>query len=548
MRKHLIACLAILSIALFFRLWDLGHLPAGFQFDEAVAGYNAYSVLKTGSNVYSQYLALYVDTFGDYRPMGIVYLIVPVVALLGLNEEAVRLPAAIFGAFSPVLLYFLVWQLFKKRSVAVLSGLLLAISPWHIILSRATAEQVVGIFMTLLITNLAIFALERKPFWWFFTYLTLLLSFWTYTGTNPFIILFLPFLTLYLYLKASNKKKLRLWLVVVAAYLIFPVATIVFLGPATSRARQVVNLYSQQQIDKFISQELDGTSTYVTRLFHNKPIIILQTVTERYTDYFSGKFLLFEGGSAGRYQIPKSGVVNFVTVIGIGIWLLGLAASWRQPKIRPILILVGGWLLVGPLVAAITSDGHPNMSRASNMIVPLVILGAMGLSSLTGLIKLNLKRICFVLLLGISLWHFAYFWHEYSVHARGDEWLNRNYPSRIAAQKLSKVPKKYQVLATTYFLDTHIYSLFFEKIDPKIAQEAYKNAKNNEMSFLNYRFTGAGPCASKMVEHTEYQIYLDSSYCDEPDWATVIPIPMANGSIGAKILIDKTQVTEDLRL
>jgi len=234
--------LIILSISLFFRLHNLQQLPLGFHNDEAFAGYNAYSILKTGENVHGESLPRYIDSFGDFRPAGIAYIIIPSIVIFGLNEFAVRLPVALIGAFTPLLLYLLVKQLTAKNSIALTSALFLALSPWHIVLSRATAEQVIGIFMVIAIANSVLLAVKGKNiFRWFLVYLLLAASFWTYTAVNFFVPLFIFILSVYLWSTVPNKNNLRGWWLVVFAYFVFPFAHGIIFEHATGRGGQVIN-------------------------------------------------------------------------------------------------------------------------------------------------------------------------------------------------------------------------------------------------------------------------------------------------------------------
>src|SRR4030042_6821920 len=94
---YLFLLILISLVALVLRLWKLGSIPPSLNWDEAAFGYNAYSILKTAR-----------DEYGNFLPLApiYVYLAVPSVALFGLTEFAVRFPAALFGALSVFLIYF----------------------------------------------------------------------------------------------------------------------------------------------------------------------------------------------------------------------------------------------------------------------------------------------------------------------------------------------------------------------------------------------------------------------------------------------------------
>ena len=112
----------IILIALCLRLYRLSDVPVGFHGDEASIGYNSYSLLKTARDQNNNFLPLAIDQFGDFRPAGYHYLSIPFLATFGLTELATRLPAALIGGITVLPFYFLVFQLFKNQTLALLAG------------------------------------------------------------------------------------------------------------------------------------------------------------------------------------------------------------------------------------------------------------------------------------------------------------------------------------------------------------------------------------------------------------------------------------------
>ena len=58
----------IFLLALGLRIYKLGTFPVGFHVDEVKVGWNALSILKTGKDDWGNRLALYYNSFGDFRP------------------------------------------------------------------------------------------------------------------------------------------------------------------------------------------------------------------------------------------------------------------------------------------------------------------------------------------------------------------------------------------------------------------------------------------------------------------------------------------------
>jgi hypothetical protein len=94
-------CIGVIAFALLagvvLRTVQLGTIPPGLHPDEAVEGYDAYSILKTGREHHGEFLPIIVEGFHDYRMPLFDYSLVPLVATVGLKASAVRLGAALWG-------------------------------------------------------------------------------------------------------------------------------------------------------------------------------------------------------------------------------------------------------------------------------------------------------------------------------------------------------------------------------------------------------------------------------------------------------------------
>lgn len=164
-KNKIIILIIILASVLRFSFLD--KFPLAVNVDEAAKGYNAYSLLKTGKSFRGLAWPLYFTDYSDQQPSHVIlynYLIIPSVALFGLNLFAIRFPAAIIGTLTVLVIYFLTFELFKKRELANLSALFLAISPWHIFMSRMAIEPITYPFLFLLGWYFAQKALKNKKY------------------------------------------------------------------------------------------------------------------------------------------------------------------------------------------------------------------------------------------------------------------------------------------------------------------------------------------------------------------------------------------------
>jgi len=129
--------LLILAVAAFLRLFKLGQIsPPGLNQDEAAAAWNAWCLLKTGKDqVGESWPIFWMHGLGGKPTTLHVYALLPFQLVGGMNILTTRLPAAVGGVFTVILIYFVGKRLFDKQIALVAAGLL-AIDPWQIQQSR----------------------------------------------------------------------------------------------------------------------------------------------------------------------------------------------------------------------------------------------------------------------------------------------------------------------------------------------------------------------------------------------------------------------------
>ena len=109
----------VLLIAIFLRFWNLGGVPPSASMDEASIGYNAYSLIQTGHDEHGNFWPIHFQSFNDYKPGLYFYMVLPFVKVLGLNESAVRIPGALLGVGTVLLVYLLSNKLFSKEKFGI---------------------------------------------------------------------------------------------------------------------------------------------------------------------------------------------------------------------------------------------------------------------------------------------------------------------------------------------------------------------------------------------------------------------------------------------
>jgi hypothetical protein len=127
--------IVVFAIGIAVRLYEFGSVPPGLNQDEASTGYEAFALLHHG-----------IDRHGFHNPVMLVswgsgayalpsYLAMPFYLLFGFSVASLRGVNLLGGILSLPAFYLLVRQTGDK-TLALLATFLLAISPWHIMMSR----------------------------------------------------------------------------------------------------------------------------------------------------------------------------------------------------------------------------------------------------------------------------------------------------------------------------------------------------------------------------------------------------------------------------
>ncbi len=139
-RQEWLFLIIIIVTASLPRLWDLGHI--GFNGDEAV--YSGQSATLAGNEEFAKYFSIY-----RAHPLFLQFIISIFFANFGVSDIIARLAPAMFGILTVVFVYFIGKELYDKK-VALVAAIVLAIIPYHIIVSRQVLLDVpLSFFSTL---------------------------------------------------------------------------------------------------------------------------------------------------------------------------------------------------------------------------------------------------------------------------------------------------------------------------------------------------------------------------------------------------------------
>lgn len=462
----------ILLVAFALRFYKLGEIPRGIDWDEASNGYNAYSILKTARDEYGSFLPLTNRSFDDYKPPLYMYLNVPTVALFGLTPFAVRLPSAFFGALTVALIYFLAKRLFEnnrlKYDISALSMLMLAISPWHIQLSRAAFEANVGLFFVVASFTSLLYAINtKKSILFFISAIFFGLGFYSYHSVRIFSpLLFL--LTVIIFRKEIFKypKKLLFTfgliviLIVLPFFIFTPNKAISQRFETTTQKSQITDI---EKSIKFMLQD-EESQIPLSNIIHNRRLVIAQTVFANYLSHFDFNFLFTKGDDNFRHHIENMGMLYLyqLPLILYGIYLL-------IKNIGKETAFLLGWLMIAPLPASF-GDAVPHAVRSLSLVIPLQIISALALLNILKTIKF--KKIFALILVFIVFFSLISYLHNHYAHYSKDHagWWQYGYLQ--AANDTEALKNQYEKIVVDRSVEQgYIFWLFATKYDPGTYQK-----------------------------------------------------------------------------
>jgi 4-amino-4-deoxy-L-arabinose transferase-like glycosyltransferase len=448
LKEHYVVILMLLNIglALFLRIYNLSSNPGGFDQDEASNGVDAYSIGQTLRDHHGNFLPPMLESFEDWASPVLTYLTVPFVWVLGLSEFSVRLPVALLGTASVVLMYLLVKRLTQRKDLALLASFLLCIMPWSVMSSRwAIPPGSVTFFLLLFLY--AYCRVSDGPYrLWKFGLVGLCATVLGYA--YPTQKMFGPMLIGVLFLielvtKLPWRVLLKKYFVILGTYLLLtsPIYLLTLLDPARYNAR-----FNSVSI---LREGVNPITAFITR----------------YISYLLPNFYFLKDSGLISDHVPGiESSFNFLAPFYyMGIVLCVISLFSKKPFLlnkRASLLLLG-WLVLFPVPASLTMD-HYYLLRIIHGLSLIIILAVVCLGALLDLVKSKkILAMIYVGIVAISAFYLVNFSTKYF----------EQYPD---------------LSAEFYLYGTRQYSEFLLQNDAKFASVKVDTAVN--MPYIFYLF------------------------------------------------------------
>jgi 4-amino-4-deoxy-L-arabinose transferase-like glycosyltransferase len=445
LQRHSVVWLLIIA-ALALRLLYPDYNPPGFHQDEAMNGYTAYSIARTGCDIQGFCGSSLLHGFGESDRRGVLYpyLAIPAIKLFGLSEFTTRLPALVTNTLLLLVLYFLVLRLTNWRAAALMTVFLLILNPLHFHFSRLAHEATISPLLYFLGIYLLLSGLKGKPGRIVWSAIPFALSLYAYQ-----IALVLTPLVLLVTVSAYGKELLPKWRYATRASVLF----VILISP-------------------YVHEKL-LTPGGITLYERNKTVLLNPNpaLARNVVSYLDPDFLFF-GTSAYIHQgAKKTGVLQTTTIPLIILALPGLILLWqRYPQHRPAvayLVALGGVMIF----TASTVNPSPDPLKVYSLFPVLFMLVSLGLLALGRELSPGRRAgsvAVWTLLLVLELWHASIFLPQYFF--KTPQSAENDYKEGM--QEMVAVVKESAdgadlVLVTTQANQPFIYMLFYLAYPPE---------------------------------------------------------------------------------
>ena len=447
--------LIILALAATLRLVALSSVPPSLNWDEVSMGYSAYSVMHTGKDEWGEFLPLLFRSYGEWKSPLYIYLIIPFIKIFGLNAWGVRLPAALAGIATVYLTYLLGRRLFFRR-VGLWAAFLLAVSPWHLMLSRPGFEAGVALMLYLWGIWTFLRAVETQELkYWLFAGIAFGLGPHTYNSAK----LVVPLLVIYLVWYFRRQLSVRRLAVfgAILAFFAFPILINLSTGRSQGRYKQVGLTTDMELTTQFYEyRKTFPLPAPLNRVIFSKYSFVLVKGFQNWVLYFSPSFLLTEGGPRAQHNIPYRGVLYLTEAIALFFGLKALGRSSGLGRSLP-LVIIG----LGFIPAAITKDPY-HVLRSILTLPGWQLLAALGIVHLQTIKSKFLTPIFYILSVEVIAFMAIYFlWYP---RAFARDW-QYGYEQAVKFA-LAHQDEYQQIIFTKWYGEPQLFLAFYGQLDP----------------------------------------------------------------------------------
>lgn len=476
----------VFLIGILIRVFGIQDMPNALNCDEASAGYEAYSILNYGIDRNGNKLPAFLVSWGSGQNVLLSYLSIPFIKIFGLSVLSVRLPMALVGCVSLIVMFLLLKRISNSK-IALIGLIFFTICPWHIMKSRWGLESNLFPDLILIFTYLLVKGIEDKnKFLYYLSFVIAGISAYSY-GTSYY---FLPVFIIPLLIVLVRKKKIEIKQAIVSIIIVGIVSLPIILYV-------IINTFNLQQI--------------------NLPFLTIPKLeVNRYkelTSIFSSGFLLSSFSNFIESlkilimqfdELPWNSIYPFGTIYIYSTFftIIGLINSFRKNRVVDIKYneAFNIWFIVSIILIFIC---EPNINRLNIIMIPIIYYTIIGIFIVIESFSKRRNQMGMIVLISIVyLVSFVLFINVYK-NQDFDEYTTFESDLQDVVEYIENIEDK-EVFITDKIKTPYMYILFYTKYDVndfiKTVQYEDKYVEfRNVLSFGRYHFEDIEELDNKYV-------------------------------------------------
>lgn len=383
--------IGLLAAGFLLRTICLHHVPPALNSDELLKAFDGASVYRTGMDHHGDSWPLFFKQSGEYSPPLYIYFAGLFSAFFGNNAYTVRLPSAVLGTLS-ILLIFLFVKEFTSQYIALCAAALLTVSPWSVFYSRIGWEAILQTPLQLAALIMLMKWIKHLRWYWISgSCLFFGLTVYSYPTARLFIPLwligiFIIYIRTFWTYRWQTTGGIGILVLIVLPLLLF----------------SITHYQAMQARFEFLSvfNRPDGMTLFL----------------QQYVQHLSPLFM-FWSGNPTYMNLAGAGTA---LVVLLPFFLLGLFGIIRKREPIGLVLLI--WLVLFAVPASMTYDRYdihsmPSPLRASCGIGLIEIISALGIGTCFNFIisarLQSLSKYVFATIIGINggITYYDYFMH-----------------------------------------------------------------------------------------------------------------------------------------
>jgi Dolichyl-phosphate-mannose-protein mannosyltransferase len=465
--------LITIAIATFLRLYNLEIAPPALNQDEAVNGVDAYTLGINLRDHHGNFLPPMLESFNDWASPTLTYLTVPFVKIFGLSVWSIRFANALFGIFCIPLIYGIVKRLTAKENIALIAGLIGAVTPFLVSLSHWAIPPSIVPFCLLAFIFTLINLIDSDSKSKIIINSTLFtVSGIALTYSYPTMKVFVPLALLSLvgvYLwpvlqkKFLNQKKAVIlsvakdplrWVPVLKKLILPVIGICLFISPIYYLTITQPDIYNARY--KQVSMTAGGEG-------------FVAGFTSRYWEYLTPFFITGYSDSNSMHHVPQFGPINelLTPLVYLGVLVAFWKSHEQENPDRQIYLYLIILFFLAPIPPSLTID-HTILTRGIQVLVLSLLFIPIAINWFVNKINLDQKTwkaatILFGIVSLITTLHFSFFYFtKYSESQKG----NFQYGIEQMFGYLKANEDKFDKVEIVDINQPYIYKLFFQPIEP----------------------------------------------------------------------------------